>query len=91
MNNPTGMAITLAQYGDGLTPQIVHHVSEDEMYIGYCTPDCTSESDGKWLIKHVITDGEGIQTIYFAEGSKLFNKQWSKRTEYNYKPTEVWA
>lgn len=89
--NPTISALTAAIYADGLTPQIVDHVSDDEMYVGYCTPNCTGVSDPQWLIKRILTTSAGIQTIYYAGGSRLMNKAWASRKTYCYAPTENWA
>ena len=88
--NPTNSAFHAAAYADGLSPQIVEHVNDDEMYVGYCTPDCTAYDAPRWLIKHIVRSTSGIQTIFFSEGSRLFNKRWSERKNYKYKPTEKW-
>lgn len=89
--NPTISALHAAIYADGLTPQVVEQVTENEMYVGYCTPDCCGYSDPKWLIKHIVKTNDGLQTIFFSEGSRLFNKQWSFRKTYTYKPTDNWV
>ena len=75
---------------EGQSPKFVHEVSSSLMYLGYCTPDCTSPSDKKWLIKRVQTT-DGIQTIFTANGSRAYNQAWTDRQSLTYKPTEVWA
>lgn len=72
------------------SPAIVDKVSDDEMYVGYCAPDCTSVNDAKWRIKHIVTT-DNIQTIYKSNGSDKMNVKWSDRTTITYKPTENWA
>ena len=88
--NPTNSAFHAAIYADGLTPQVVERVSDDEMYVGYCTPECKGYDDPKWIIKHIKTTADGIQTIFLAGGNRLPNKRWSDRKNYEYKPTEKW-
>lgn len=75
---------------EGASPKIVENVSENEMYIGYCTPDCTGYADKKWLIKHIKNDA-GIQTIFTANGSRQYNQAWVERKTLTYKPTENFA
>ncbi len=88
--NPTETAIIMATYTDGLTPAVVEHVSENLMYVGYCLDTTTSYESATWMIKRVMTDDKGLQTIFYAGGDKLWNKQWSERKTYKYKPTEAW-
>ncbi len=89
--NPTNTALAAAIYADGLTPQMVEHVSDNEMYVGYCSPGCTGVSDTKWFIKRIFTNVAGVQTMWYAGGSRQMNKAWSLRKTYAYAPTEAWA
>lgn len=89
--NPTNTALAAAIYADGILPQIVEHVSDSEMYVGYCSPSCTGTSDAKWLIKRIFTNKDGIQTMWYAGGSRQMNKAWTLRKTYPYAPTEAWA
>lgn len=74
---------------EGQSPKFVQEVDSSLMYLGYCTPDCASQSDKKWLIKRVQTT-DGIQTIFTANGSHAYNQAWTDRQSLTYKPTEVW-
>jgi len=84
------LPFVIAISDDGQSPKIVHEVDSNLMYLGYCTPDCTSYADKKWLIKRVQT-ANGVQTIFTANGSHAYNQAWTDRTSLSYKPTEKWA
>lgn len=77
---------------DALQPSVVDQVSDNEMYIGYCSPDCTSFSDKKWLIKRILTDNDG-QKIFLSNGVRRMNVAWTDRKNGNvaYAPTAVWT
>ena len=79
----------LAISDEGQAPKVVETVSEDLMYVGYCTPDCKGFADKKWLIKRIETV-DGIQTIFTANGSHAYNQAWNERKSETmvYKPTE---
>ncbi|MBR2196447.1 MAG: hypothetical protein IJ911_12655 [Salinivirgaceae bacterium] len=77
----------LAISDEGAAPKIVETVSEDNMYVGYCTPDCKGYDDPKWLIKHIWTES-GVQYIFTANGSRQYNQKWEDRNNLTYKPTE---
>lgn len=68
---------------------IVETVSDNEMYIGYCTPDCTGYTDAKWMIKRITVDEEG-QKIFFANGSRKMVNRWIDRKELTYAPNTAW-
>ncbi len=80
-----------AMYADNMPPSLVDTKEDGTMYVGYCTPDCTSEVEKKWLIKKVQTDDAGIQRIFFSGGSRKFDKSWLERESITYKPTEGWT
>lgn len=83
------LSFIIAISDEGTSPKMVEEISADEMYIGYCLPDCKSVNDKKWLIKQVKTE-DGVQTIFTANGSHQYNQAWSARANLTYKPTEVW-
>ncbi len=77
---------------DEMQPSIVEEVSENEMYVGYCAPDCTSIADKKWLIKRIYTNDKGEKTIFLSNGSRKMNVAWSDRKNGSvlYAPTIGW-
>jgi hypothetical protein len=75
---------------DSLPAVVIDEVDDNEMYIGYCQPDCTSFDDAKWLIKRVFTDENG-KRIFLSNGSRRMNCKWSERRDIVYAPTEQWA
>lgn len=88
---------TLLQYAmlsEAVAPTLINEKNNNLMYIGYCTPDCKSMSEPKWLIKEVRTvvvseaTGETLQTIMYANGSRRYNQKWTEREILNYKISE---
>lgn len=77
---------------DALQPAIIDEVSDKEMYVGYCSPDCASFSEPKWLIKRILTDSDG-QKIFYSNGSRKMNVKWTDRKTgaIAYAPTTAWA
>ena len=76
---------------DSLSAAIVDEVSETDMYVGYCAPDCKGYDDNKWLIKRIHSDENG-KTIFLSNGSKEMNCRWIDRKNGNisYAATTVW-
>lgn len=56
-------------------------VAGADIYIGYAIP-LSSVSLAVWKIKKINTNNP--ISIYYADGSTLYNKQWSDRTSYSY-------
>lgn len=56
-------------------------VAGADIYIGYAIP-LSSVSLAVWKIKKINTNNP--ISIYYADGSTLYNKQWSDRTTYSY-------
>jgi len=53
------------------------------LYEGVAWPGA-AQSDLKWLIKKYSNDGTNITGIRVANGTSVFDKSWTKRTEYSY-------
>ena len=83
MNNPTLSLAVALSYADGISPQLIDEVSDDEMYLGYAAPDCKRDSESNWMIKKVLKQGT-VQSICYAEGERLYNKAWTSRYDYQY-------
>jgi hypothetical protein len=56
-------------------------VAGNDIYIGYALP-LSSVSESVWKIKRVNTLNP--ISIYYADGSTLYNKQWASRASYGY-------
>jgi hypothetical protein len=56
-------------------------ITGSDIYIGYAVP-LSSISTTVWKIKKINTVNP--ISIYYADGSTLYNKQWSDRTTYSY-------
>ena len=68
-----------------LTQRIAYNASGYEEYIAYARPGA-DEGDKQWLIHKLIYDTSNRMTQkLFADGSKGFNKKWTKRASYEYK------
>jgi hypothetical protein len=52
-----------------------------DIYVGYALP-LSSISTAVWKIKKINTNNP--ISIYYADGSTIYNKQWSARTTYSY-------
>ena len=87
---PTNTLYLATIAADALQPAIIDEVSDKEMYIGYCSPDCQSFSEPKWLIKHIYTDNDG-QKIFISNGSRKMNVAWTDRRNLFYAPNTAWS
>jgi len=68
-----------------LTQRISYNDSGNDEYIGYAEPG-KKETENKWQIRKMIyDDSKRFISIFYAEGSYLFDYKWSERTTYNYK------
>ncbi|MBR6249763.1 MAG: hypothetical protein IKR17_01035 [Bacteroidales bacterium] len=87
--NDTLFLATMA--ADALQAAIIDEVNDSEMYVGYCSPDCTGYNDPKWFIKRIFTDDSG-KRIFYSNGSKRMNCRWidRKNGKISYAPTEAW-
>ncbi len=90
---PTNTLLQFALLSEAVTPAIIHEKNDALMYVGYCTPNCKSMSDAKWLIKEIrktvnTETGESVQTIMYANGSRRYNQKWTEREELEYKISE---
>lgn len=67
------------------SPKIVETLSDGDMYVGDCLPNCTSYAEHKWLIKLIVTTPEtGLQQILFANGSTHYDQAWTERKSLKY-------
>lgn len=89
--NAALLQINFAALGEQITPAVVHTVSDDLMYVGYCVSSCAGYDEPKWLIKRIRTQHKGddspetLQTILYANGSRRFNQKWSEHLTLDYK------
>jgi len=77
-NSESGQAFQRVREAD--ETQLID-VAGSDIYIGYALP-LSSVSSTVWKIKKINTNNP--ISIYYADGSTLYNKQWSDRTTYNY-------
>jgi hypothetical protein len=77
-NDPQGQAFQRVREAD--ETQLID-VAGSDIYIGYALP-LSSISSTVWKIKKINTNNP--ISIYYADGSTLYNKQWSARTTYGY-------
>lgn len=67
-------------------PVIIDRVSDDEVYYGYCLPNCQGVADAKWLIQKWVRNGT-IEQIGFPFGLREYSFKWEDRAAYSYKIT----
>lgn len=77
-NSVDGQAFLRVREAD--ETQLIDIVGAD-IYVGYAVP-LSSVSLAVWKIKRINTNNP--ISIYYADGSTLYNKQWSARTGYSY-------
>ncbi len=79
--------------GEGMMqPAKYEEVDTNTAYVGYCSHGCSGTSDNKWLIKKIKTEqsehNTPVQTISYANGSRLYNQKWDDRYSLTYRITE---
>ena len=57
-------------------------VDSSNTYIGIAAP-ASVETDLVWQIKKIVVSG-AITKVFFASGTKLFDKSWTLRATYIY-------
>lgn len=77
-NSTEGQAFSRVREVD--ETQLIDIVGND-IYIGFAVP-LSSVSLAVWKIKRINTNNP--ISIYYADGSTLYNKQWSARAGYSY-------
>lgn len=87
MGTITALQLFMAA-GEGMMQAAKYdEIDANTSYVGYCSPTCKGAHDAAWLIKRIKKEGT-VQTISYANGSRLYNQIWDDRYGLTYKLTE---
>lgn len=87
MGTITALQLFMAA-GEGMMQAAKYdEIDANTSYVGYCLHTCKGAHDAAWLIKRIKKEGT-VQTISYANGSRLYNQIWNDRYGLPYKLTE---
>lgn len=76
--------ITFFSYFTNGTQRCENDESGRPVYIGYAEPG-SSTGELRWQIRKITYDVNGaMETVIFANGTNLFDKEWDERSSYDY-------